>query len=169
PPLFFPLTTGVSWRWRTGWYASRTERFCGRIRQRKEEAKSCLGSMSDGKQGPWMRIQTHRMEPRRRIKYLILQAVSVVIYLPIPCLAEVAAIPDLTGAVVKSPRLFAENSDKEPLSLSLSSPRDRQVEESAIRQDRHSQNQSGAPWEPDEPLIISFSPVLSSLPAQPQV
>ena len=92
-----------------------------------------------------MRIQTHRMEPRRRIKYLLLQAVSVVIYLPIPCLAEVAAIPVLTGVVVKSPRLFAENSDnsdKEPLSLSLSlslsSLQDRHVEESAIRQDRHS-------------------------------
>ena len=87
-------------------------RFCGRIRQRKVEAKSCLGSMSDGRQDPWMRIQTHRMEPRRRIKYLLLQAVSVVIYLPIPCLAEVAAIPVLTGVVVKSPRLFAENSDR---------------------------------------------------------
>ncbi|PTQ83486.1 hypothetical protein C8R21_101180 [Nitrosospira multiformis] len=115
------------------------------------------------------------MEQRRRIKYLVLQAVSIVIFSPVPGFAEVPVIPDLTGAVTKSSHSSAENLDEAPLSLSLSlslsmsSSMRGKMEKSVSKPDTSRQDQSNVKQEPEgESLIISLSPVLSSLQVQSQ-
>src|SRR5687768_13268863 len=111
------------------------------------------------------------MEQRRRIKYLVLQAVSIVIFSPVPTFGETFAIPGLGGAVAKSSRSPAENLDEAPLSLSLSSsmssPSTRQVGKLTGESDMAVENRAGANEETkDEPLLMSLSPSLSPLSIQ---